>query len=384
MVLQTVRTVCKTVLQDSSQRKDQWTQAFGGRAGQRPGLCGDAQDIQPWPAARPARVPALERVVSLPWLSVVMPTYNGAAYLTAALESILAQGDDQIEIIAVDDGSTDATVALLESSTDRLPLRIVQRGRVGNWVANTNYGLSLARGEYVCFLHQDDIWLHNRLAILKDRLARGTAATLLLHPAWFIDSTGKRLGLWRCPLPSSQHFLNPSLVVERLLVQNFISVAAPVVRREAALRVGGLDEDLWYMGDWDFWLKLIAAGKTSYCSRALSGFRIHPLSQTVQRSAQSAEFRRQHEVVLYKHLEVWEKRHPDQAAVRRAARFSVEVNMVLAAYVHGQRPDWASLWRSLRTLGVPEWHRFLRDSRIVERVLARLRMGMQRRPQSVH
>jgi glycosyltransferase involved in cell wall biosynthesis len=312
-----------------------------------------------------------------------MPTYNGAAYLTAALESIRAQGDQQIEIIAVDDGSTDATVALLESFTDRLPLRIVQRGRIGNWVANTNHGLSLARGEYVCLLHQDDIWLPNRLAILKDLLARWLPATLLLHPACFIDSTGKRLGLWRCPLPSSNTFLNPSLVVERLLVQNFISVAAPVVRREVALRVGGLDEDLWYMGDWDFWLKLIAAGKTVYCPRALSGFRIHSLSQTVQRSAQAAEFRRQHEVVLYKHLKLWEKLHPDTLAVRRAACFSVELNMVLAAYVHGQRPDWLSLFRSLRTLGVPEWHRFLRDSRIVERVLARLRMGRRPGPDSV-
>ena len=50
-----------------------------------------------------------------PWLSVIMPTYNGAAYLSAALDSVLAQQDERIELIAIDDGSTDATVSILES-----------------------------------------------------------------------------------------------------------------------------------------------------------------------------------------------------------------------------------------------------------------------------
>ena len=51
------------------------------------------------------------------------------------------------------------------------------------------------------------------------------------------------------------------VVVERLLVQNFISMPAPLFSREAAIRVGGLDEDLWYTADWDFWLKLAAVGQ---------------------------------------------------------------------------------------------------------------------------
>ena len=65
--------------------------------------------------------------MSRPWLSVIMPTYNGASFLTNALNSILSQADDQIEVIAVDDGSTDATIPILKSFATKLSLRIVTR-----------------------------------------------------------------------------------------------------------------------------------------------------------------------------------------------------------------------------------------------------------------
>src|SRR3982074_3394237 len=81
--------------------------------------------------------------MSTPWLSVVLPPYNGGAYLPAALESIRTQqSGGEFEVIAVDDGSEDGTVATLEEYASRLPLRIVRRPRSGNWVASTNHGLS--------------------------------------------------------------------------------------------------------------------------------------------------------------------------------------------------------------------------------------------------
>lgn len=100
--------------------------------------------------------------MSKPWLSVIVPTYNGAAYLAQTLASIECQVDGNIEVIAVDDGSSDATLAILNAYSSRLPIRTIRRGRIGNWVANTNFGLAEARGEYVSFLHQDDLWLPGR------------------------------------------------------------------------------------------------------------------------------------------------------------------------------------------------------------------------------
>ena len=98
-----------------------------------------------------------------PWLSVLMPTYNGEVHLTYALNSIIAQKDPNMECIVVDDGSTDATFSILNTYQDKLSITILQHKRQGNWVASTNYALSFARGKYVCFLHQDDFWFKNRL-----------------------------------------------------------------------------------------------------------------------------------------------------------------------------------------------------------------------------
>jgi glycosyltransferase involved in cell wall biosynthesis len=307
-----------------------------------------------------------------PWLSVLMPTFNGAAYLAAALESIAAQVQDDVEVIALDDGSTDGTLALLRHYADRLPLQIVARGRVGSWVANTNHGLSLARGEYVCYLHQDDCWLPHRLATLKARALAHPGVALLLHSSFFIDTAGRRLGTWRCSLPPYR-LLHADDVLERLLVQNFIAIPAPLFRREAALRVGGMDEGLWYTADWDFWLKLASIGQTFYDPRPLACFRIHALSQTMRQSRDGSEFRRQHEAVLQRHLPAWLRGHADlRPILPPVAEFAAEVNTALADSLHLRMPNWTTLLGRGFTLGPAGWHRFLRDSRIVERVRARI------------
>ena len=109
-----------------------------------------------------------------------MPVHNGERYLAQALGSILQEGADGYEVIAVDDGSSDSSAEILAYWERRLPLRRIAR-RGGNWVAATNAGLREARGDYVCFLHQDDLWLPGRLAAIRAEAA--LAPTLFLHPA---------------------------------------------------------------------------------------------------------------------------------------------------------------------------------------------------------
>jgi hypothetical protein len=314
--------------------------------------------------------------VSEPWLSVIMPTCDGAAYLTATLASIARQHDDRIEIIAVDDGSSDATLAILQDHAGRLPLRIIPRRRVGNWVANTNFGLARAHGRFVCFLHQDDLWLPDRLQTLRQQVEREPQVALHLAASRYIDSTGRWLGTWRSPLPPGRQAAGT--VVERLLIQNFIAVPAPICTREAALAVGGLDETLWYTADWDFWLKLAARSPTVYCPRPLSAFRVHSQSQTAQGVARAGEMRRQIEVVLEKHLAAWEAAHPGRREVGQAARMSMDVNFALASCAYGDRPHWLALAGQLALLGPSGWYRFFRDSRILERVAAQVKARMAR------
>src|SRR5207247_2360076 len=214
-----------------------------------------------------------------PWLSVVMPTYNGTAYLPDALESVAVQAPEGVEIVAVDDGSTDDTVSLVESYAGRLPVTVAREPHRGNWVAMTNKGLGLARGRFVSFLHQDDMWMPGRLDAIQQELRDASGPGFLLHASWFIDEKGKRVGRLRSPLPKDRT-LPPAFVLERLLVQNFISIPSAVFPRELALDVGGLDEDLWYTADWDFWLRVVSRTSTRYISRPLSAYRLHPAAQT--------------------------------------------------------------------------------------------------------
>ncbi|BAU65526.1 putative glycosyl transferase [Stanieria sp. NIES-3757] len=312
-----------------------------------------------------------------PWLSVIIPTYNGADYLAASLDSIVMQQESGIECIVVDDGSTDTTLSILDSYQDKLPLQVVKRNRIGNWVTNTNYGLSFAQGEYVCFLHQDDIWLKDRLKTVKEAIAFHPQANLYLHSSLFIDTQGKPLGIWRCPLPSYPEVIKAELMMERLLIQNFIAIPAPVFRKEVALDVGGLNEELWYTADWDFWLKLAASGDTIYHSQPLAAFRVHPNSQTIRRSSSLSDFQQQMRSVFEQHLAKWETSINNKLKIRKVALFSTKVNTALAAMVHGEKTNLWKLGGEFVSLTPRGWYRYWRDSRIIERVSARLKARLQ-------
>jgi glycosyltransferase involved in cell wall biosynthesis len=311
--------------------------------------------------------------VSRPWLTVVMPTYNGARHLPAALESLRKQADSDLEVVAVDDGSTDETVAILKSFSHSLRLEVIERRHQGSWVANTNHGLSLASGEWVSFLHQDDLWLPGRLAALRAVLANRPDLSLILHASRFIDEHGKRLGTWRCPLPGDGRPLDRRQLIQRLLVQNFIAVPAPLFKRHLALKVGGLNEGLWYTADWDFWLKLAAVARATYLTRPLAAFRLHPSSQTIRGSQKLEAFRSQLESVLRAHLDSSGVAGGDGCALEPLCRFSLEMNVGLAGALHGMTAPWARLGLQFLSLGPNGWRRYLYDSRISERVGARIR-----------
>ena len=311
--------------------------------------------------------------LSRPWLSVVMPIYNGERHLPAALESIAVQGAAVagIEIVAVDDGSTDRSVAILEDFSRDLPLRVIRAGRQGNWVKATNIGLEAARCEWCCFLHQDDLWLPGRVAEMRRTVDDHPEIAMAVHPSLFIDDRGRRVGRWRTPFGSRARLVPPREALERLLVQNSLAINAPVFRRGRVLETGGMDEDLSYTADWDLWLRLAKDGPLAVCRPALGCFRIHALAQTARMPP--AAMRRQLETVFDRHKQGGGSWPPASAAVEALGRYSIALNVELAGWFHGERPRWGALIAGWLKLGPVGWWRFPRDSRIVDRVGARLR-----------
>lgn len=311
--------------------------------------------------------------MSQPWLSVLIPTYNGEKFLPSALDSILAQGDSNIECIVVDDGSTDSTLSILATYKTRLPITILQRERQGNWVANTNYALSFAKGEYVCFLHQDDLWFKNRLSTIKRLTGQFPDVGFFLHSSRFVGESGNDLGLWPCPLPVFPKIIEAGGMTENLLIQNFISIPAPIFKKEIALKVGGLDDSLWYTADWDLWLKISTCSKTLYYPEPLSSFRVHLTSQTIARSSYLKDFRKQMKWVIKKHFTLWEAPDSLKKKIFKIAIFSFNLNALLAGTIHQKKTGLSRVLILFLRLGPAGWFLYLRNSRIFERVLARLR-----------
>lgn len=308
-----------------------------------------------------------------PWLSVISPIYNGEKYLSQALDSIIIQQDDNIECIAVDGESSDGTLSILNAYQGKLHLKILQMEKTTNWVAKTNYALSQAAGEYACFLHHDDYWFENRLSTIKRLTVNFPNVVLLLHPVRFINVKGEILNLWRCPLPACPQIIKPDFMLERLLVQNFISILGPVFKLEVALNAGELDESLWYTADWDFWLRMAARGNVLYYPKPLGGFRIHPTSQTMVRSSRVQDFQEQLNGVADKHLALWDAPEPLKRRTVKLASFSNKVNATLAGRMHGNKDNLFGLITAFFLLTPAGWYRYFRDSRIWERVSARLK-----------
>lgn len=200
--------------------------------------------------------------VETPRVSVLTTTFNVAPYVADALRSALEQQLEDIEIIVVDDGSTDDTVAVIRRFHDAR-IRIFEQSHRGP-VSALNAALALARGEFIAFLDGDDVW-HPEKLIRHVRFFEehpGIDLTFSWHA--LIDENGREIGL------TSRRWFGP-ISFEQLLTDNVIASGSLVVaRRTALIQVGRFDESFGACHDLDLWLRLALQHSQSIAS--VSGF----------------------------------------------------------------------------------------------------------------
>lgn len=305
-------------------------------------------------------------------LSVVMPIYDGAETLAATLHSLLDQGSANFEVLAIDQASGDGSRKILQDFANRIPITIIDAPHSKNWMTNTNIGLKAASAPFVTMLHQDDIWLPGRVDALLGLAQRHPDAELWLHPAWFMDDQGQLVGTFGPPFGRREELISSHEALRTLIVQNSIAIPSAMFRRETALRLGGLSQDLWYTADWDFWLKLATIGSVAWLPQKLAAFRIHEGSQTVRGSRDMQDFASQLRIPLQRHI--CELSDSDAVRTRKLAEASNELNLYLAASYHKQTMSIRPFLGKFVRLGPSGWLAFFKSTRIIPRVWPRLRI----------
>jgi hypothetical protein len=178
-----------------------------------------------------------------------MTMYNAATHLRAAVESILNQTMRDFELIIVDDGSTDESVALLKNWDDPR-IRLIQNPLNKGQTICLNQGLALARGNWVARQDADDISLPSRLETQINAVTKNPGLTLIGSQAWIIDHAGKFEGTLNLPLEME------SLEWASLFENPFVHTAV-MYRRDQITNLGGYDESFAICQDYELWLRVL-------------------------------------------------------------------------------------------------------------------------------
>ena len=185
-----------------------------------------------------------------PAVSVVLPVRNGQATIGEAVASVLAQTRGDLELIVVDDGSTDGTREVLAAVSDRR-LRMLSTPGLGP-AASRNRGIEHAAANTIAFIDADDVWLPEKLETQLAALDANAVAAVAYCWTDYVDEAGGYV------CPDSRPVFDRD-VYEQLLTRNFIdSGSNVVVRKRALLDVGCFDESLPVVEDWDLYIRLAA------------------------------------------------------------------------------------------------------------------------------
>ena len=266
---------------------------------------------------------------SAPLVSVVMPAYNAEEHIAGSLESILAQTHPNVEIIVVDDGSTDDTESVVRKTAPSAKyVRIKNSGPA----AARNEGNRHARGKYLAFLDADDLWHPRKLELQVEYLER--------HPdigavfcMWCETFKGESDIDWK----GKQHFEEPlglSIVPERsgwlypdLLLDTIIHTSSVILHKSLFEQLGGFNESLTIGEDYDLWIRLSRITQIHKLRATLSAYeqRADSITRTPQRIPFGA-------TVIRRNLRRWGRKGPDG---RQASWYSVRKRISQSFRNHG-------------------------------------------------
>lgn len=202
-------------------------------------------------------------------VSVIVPTYNSAKFAVAAVSSVLSQTYPHVEVIVVDDGSTDDTRLQLENLDRRVRYLYQQNSGVSK---ARNLGISVAKGDFIAFLDADDQWLPPKLEKQVGCLAANPHAGLVhADVLYWHEATGNQL---HKKVPRARF---TGKCVREFFWNNRIITSTVLVRRTCLEKVGTFDEAVRGPSaeDMDLWIRIASAHEMAYVDEPLALYRVH-------------------------------------------------------------------------------------------------------------
>lgn len=223
--------------------------------------------------------------LSKPLVSVVISTYNYAKYLPTAVKSVLNQTYKNLEIIIVNDGSTDNTDEVIAPYLKDERIKYIKQKNAGQASAK-NCGIKNTSGDYIAFLDADDYWRSDKLEKQLNVFTNDNAVGVVYSGLKFINPNNEIDNSIILPQMYSGHIL------QELFIDNFIGFSTAVVKKECFDKVGCFDVNLPMAIDWDLWLRIACFYKFEYANEHLLYYRYgHAnMSRNTEKRIQCSDF----------------------------------------------------------------------------------------------
>jgi glycosyltransferase involved in cell wall biosynthesis len=243
-----------------------------------------------------------------PTVSVIIPFYNREMSVVAATESVLRQSFSDIEVILINDASTDGSAVAVKMIGDSR-IRLLTHEQNQGASAARNTGIAAATGEWIAFQDSDDFWLPEKLQRQMEALTSSGTEFVAGYCGMLIKHMGVAKSNRIEYLPGHDVVVRDGDILESLMKQSFVSTQTLIVRRSTVSQTNGFDADLPALEDWEFMLRVAQLGPVAFVDEPL----VHQQfsANSITRSAQKRlDARRK---ILHKHRSLLERR-PDLLA----------------------------------------------------------------------
>jgi len=207
--------------------------------------------------------------VSYPLVSVIMPAYNREKFIAESIESTLSQTYENFELIIIDDGSKDQTVAIAKKYLDDPRVSIIENPKNMGIASTRNRAIRSAKGEYIAMLDSDDIWIDKeKLRKQIEFLETHTDHAMIGGGIVYIDVNGARLKTMIFPSRDSD-------IRKTILRRNQFAQSTLLCRTEALIHTGLYSTRFMISDDYDLWLRIGRRWKFANMNDVVTGYRIH-------------------------------------------------------------------------------------------------------------